>query len=686
MDEALQYYRIRATTTSTNPFGATPQPDFQAPLTLASMHHFGRRGVEQNLSQALAYYEIAAERGSREAAGIAGKFHLLGIGYDGDEMDRSHNPYNDRISNYQFLGHIEKALKYLELGAPSQDCEPKLDGMSDKKDDKKCDAEAMNGLGLVYLIGIPNRIKKDVELAKKYFTAAKDKGLADASFHLGMMRLGWRSGAEDDWEKLNKQKKNFVTKNDKKETKKETDTKKQVKKEMGTKKTSPESQQSVFFPSKEVPIDESYIEETANLAAVGAGKIDPQLTKELNRMKNIQVAFSEFTKAANKGHMQAIHRLAMIHTRGILHKTNFKKNMQARNLENSHLDDHGYDEKYILSPSCETSLNLYKLLLEASPTTSRRTRSAYKQYMAGQTLQALRNYMAAAETGSVVGMMNAAWILERHCPFPSEEHWKCKRASLRYWVEAGRMGNAEAILNIGDFYYYNKFEGQTALAPRYEQTQIISGLQTVINYILFPEFLWKDTKALLIKTAKHVMWRQKKIKVKLNKNKPQSCSSEDETCKSDIFSEESGSRKRPLKKNDDIAESNLKKAASYYKRAADDYKSARANFNLGFMHQWGMGLAQDFPLAKRHYDKAKSINPIVVEIALFGMRWHETLVRWNLVMEGKSTKIEKGQENLGNIKIILSHFLSWETGLILIMFLILIFLLRRLVQKRSRNR
>lgn len=50
------------------------------------------------------------------------------------------------------------------------------------------------------------------------------------------------------------------------------------------------------------------------------------------------------------------------------------------------------------------------------------------------------------------------------------------------------------------------------------------------------------------------------------------------------------------------------RAAAYYRFAADSHNS-QACFNMGFMHQYGIGIPQDFPLAKRYYDLALSYNP-----------------------------------------------------------------------------
>ena len=96
-------------------------------------------------------------------------------------------------------------------------------------------------------------------------------------------------------------------------------------------------------------------------------------------------------------------------------------------------------QKWILEPECDTAVKLFSHLLEDAPIIATRTRRAYKQYVAGDIIGALKNYMAAAETGSVTGMANAAWLLERHCPVQKQDQWKCNRAGLRYWTEAGRF-------------------------------------------------------------------------------------------------------------------------------------------------------------------------------------------------------------------------------------------------------
>lgn len=163
-------------------------------------------------------------------------------------------------------------------------------------------------------------------------------------------------------------------------------------------------------------------------------------------------------------------------------------------------------------------------------------------------------------------------------------------------------------------------------------------------------------------------------------------------------------------------------AAQYYRRAAEDHESARANFNLGFMHEWGLGLKQDFPLAKRHYDLAATSRSgeaeLAVQIALMAMNIHEKWVRAWLAWEEWQTKRKErleptagtgehegsfesapspsgaatgdpvtGSSSLprtGNevMDIIFSHFMSGESLLIALLTLLLAVLIRALMGRR----
>ncbi|TEB38352.1 HCP-like protein [Coprinellus micaceus] len=73
----------------------------------------------------------------------------------------------------------------------------------------------------------------------------------------------------------------------------------------------------------------------------------------------------------------------------------------------------------------------------------------------------------------------------------------------------------------------------------------------------------------------------------------------------------------------------LEKAARYYQSAADTQTSALAMWNLGWMYENGVGVPQDFHLAKRHYDLALETNaeaylPVILSLGKLYIRsiWH----------------------------------------------------------------
>ena len=58
----------------------------------------------------------------------------------------------------------------------------------------------------------------------------------------------------------------------------------------------------------------------------------------------------------------------------------------------------------------------------------------------------------------------------------------------------------------------------------------------------------------------------------------------------------------------------------------DRHKSAQAHFNLGYMHERGLGFKRDFYLAKRHYDLAKQASedaymPCTIALVKIGVLW-----------------------------------------------------------------
>lgn len=75
-------------------------------------------------------------------------------------------------------------------------------------------------------------------------------------------------------------------------------------------------------------------------------------------------------------------------------------------------------------------------------------------------------------------------------------------------------------------------------------------------------------------------------------------------------------------------------AAACYQAAAGTMQSAQAMWNLGWMHENGVGIEQDFHLAKRFYDQALDTNVeayLPVKLSLYKLRWRSW---WNDVTHG----------------------------------------------------
>lgn len=65
-------------------------------------------------------------------------------------------------------------------------------------------------------------------------------------------------------------------------------------------------------------------------------------------------------------------------------------------------------------------------------------------------------------------------------------------------------------------------------------------------------------------------------------------------------------------------------AASHYRLASEQQHNAQAMFNLGYMHEQGLGMAKDIHLAKRCYDLAAETSAdakVPVALALFKLNF-----------------------------------------------------------------
>ncbi|KAI9829992.1 MAG: ERAD-associated protein [Phylliscum demangeonii] len=86
------------------------------------------------------------------------------------------------------------------------------------------------------------------------------------------------------------------------------------------------------------------------------------------------------------------------------------------------------------------------------------------------------------------------------------------------------------------------------------------------------------------------------------------------------------------------------KAAACYQAAAEFQQSAQALWNLGWMHENGIGVQQDFHLAKRYYDLALETNQeayLPVTLSLVKLRLRSF---WNTVTYGRVKSIQSEPE------------------------------------------
>ncbi|OJJ45617.1 hypothetical protein ASPZODRAFT_133472 [Penicilliopsis zonata CBS 506.65] len=86
------------------------------------------------------------------------------------------------------------------------------------------------------------------------------------------------------------------------------------------------------------------------------------------------------------------------------------------------------------------------------------------------------------------------------------------------------------------------------------------------------------------------------------------------------------------------------KASTCYHTAAEAHHSAQAYWNLGWMHENGIAVEQDFHMAKRYYDLALATNTeayLPVKLSLIKLRLRSF---WNTITHGKANSIQEDEE------------------------------------------
>ncbi|XP_052269966.1 protein sel-1 homolog 1-like isoform X1 [Dreissena polymorpha] len=113
-------------------------------------------------------------------------------------------------------------------------------------------------------------------------------------------------------------------------------------------------------------------------------------------------------------------------------------------------------------------------------------------------------------------------------------------------------------------------------------------------------------------------------------------------------------------------------AASHYRLATEQQHNAQAMFNLGYMHEQGLGLKQDIHLAKRFYDQAAETSGdayIPVTLALLKMAMFYGTEVFNKEMEDYYASFQKLDIRLllgPNWDVYVATFLAIVLGLVLV--------------------
>ncbi|PHH75988.1 hypothetical protein CDD82_4200 [Ophiocordyceps australis] len=205
---------------------------------------------------------------------------------------------------------------------------------------------------------------------------------------------------------------------------------------------------------------------------------------------------------------------------------------------------------------CAVAVNYYKNVAEKAEPLVSSWADASEAYESGDYDLALVNFLMAAEQGYERAQTNVAYMLDKMWAKVPLAEWFHQRyegsallhnpqLALIYWTRSSRQSNIDALVRMGDYYFY--------------------GIGT---------------------------------------------------------------------------ERDVGKALQCYTGASDYSQSAQALFNLGWMHENGIGMTQDFHLAKRYYDHALAVNEeayLPVTLSLLKLRVRSA---WNTLTRGPVHSIQ----------------------------------------------
>ncbi|GAA5962122.1 hypothetical protein JCM3765_005531 [Sporobolomyces pararoseus] len=209
--------------------------------------------------------------------------------------------------------------------------------------------------------------------------------------------------------------------------------------------------------------------------------------------------------------------------------------------------------------NCPVTVSFYKHVAERGDWDHEVWWEAERARDRGDLRKALLGYWIMAERGYEVAQNNVAWILDRDksrirvplldkAPIGSNE---TDRIALTYWTRSAAQDNVDALVKLGDYYF--KGIGTTSTSASTSASSSLGSLE-----------------------------------------------------KEEEEEEKDDSNRR---RGEELGGPQFEKAATFYQSAATSRLSAMAMWNLGWMHETGQGVPQDFHLAKRYLDSALETSP-----------------------------------------------------------------------------
>ncbi|TPX45628.1 hypothetical protein SeMB42_g01683 [Synchytrium endobioticum] len=282
------------------------------------------------------------------------------------------------------------------------------------------------------------------------------------------------------------------------------------------------------------------------------------------RIPDYSSAFKAFSEAVKQGHIYAQYRAGEMLIDGVGTQKN-----------------------------CPAGVSYLKMVVERADWYDTVVQDAQKAYEAGDVELALLKYLMAAERGYDVGQTNSVWLIDQGLYDVSKSRIFTNdtdifEVALTLWNRAANQGNVDARVKVGDYYYYGLGTSHNQSADNESETT--------------PEAEGADTRH----GPPPVASRSPLLPVARILQSSGLTWLIPPSLKSELLNV----RGRP----------DYERAALYYQVAAELEFSAMAMWNLGWMHEFGIGVERDYHLAKRFYDRALQTNPeayLPVNICLF---------------------------------------------------------------------